>query len=144
MSQLVTLFWLRLVIFRNSMTGRREIVSTVLRFVILGGYLLISLLVGLMLFLLMVRMPDTLGGFMANSMGTIFGMLVFLTLVTQATGTSANFDPRRFILFPISFKNCLRSTWSQPLPNRSCSRCCRRWPAFCWGAESRSVIRGPD
>ncbi|MFN7945155.1 MAG: hypothetical protein U0Z53_07370 [Blastocatellia bacterium] len=119
MSQLVTLFWLRLVIFRNSMTGRREIVSTVLRFVILGGYLLISLLVGLMLFLLMVRMPDTLGGFMANSMGTIFGMLVFLTLVTQATGTSANFDPRRFILFPISFKKLfalnLVSAFAEPV-----------------------------
>lgn len=104
MSQLATLFWLRLVIFRNSMTGRSEIISTLLRFVILGGYLLISLLVGLLLFLLMVRLPSSPGGVMANSMGTIFGLLVFLTLVTQATGTSANFDPRRFILFPISFK----------------------------------------
>ncbi|HZS10285.1 MAG TPA: hypothetical protein VFD58_35985 [Blastocatellia bacterium] len=104
MSQLLTLFWLRYVIFRNSVTGAKEIFSAVLRLIILLGYLLLSLGAGVVLFVAMVAMPDTLGSFMANSMGTIFGMLVFLTLITQATGTSANFDPRRFILFPVSFK----------------------------------------
>jgi hypothetical protein len=119
MSQLMTLFWLRYVIFRNSLTGRREIVSTLLRIVIMGGYLMASLGVGLALFLIMVLNPDSLGGFLANSMGTLFGALVFLTLVTQATGTSASFDPRRFILFPVSFTKLyalnLASAFSEPV-----------------------------
>ncbi len=104
MSQLLTLFWLRYVIFRNSLTGRREVVTTVLRFLFLAGYLLLSLSAGIVLFIVMIVMPDSLGGFLANSMGTIFGMLIFLTLMTQATGTSANYDPRRFVLFPVSFR----------------------------------------
>jgi hypothetical protein len=119
MSQLLTLFWLRFVIFRNSLTGRREVVSTVLRLMILAGYLMLSLSAGLILFLIMVKMPQTVGHWMTNSLGTLFGMLVFLTLVTQATGTSANFDPRRYILFPISFRKLfalnLISAFSEPV-----------------------------
>ncbi|HWQ35177.1 MAG TPA: hypothetical protein VNQ79_20195 [Blastocatellia bacterium] len=119
MSQLLTLFWLRFVIFRNSLTGRREVVSTMLRLMILAGYLMLSLSAGLILFLIMVKMPETVGHWMTNSMGTLFGMLVFLTLVTQATGTSANFDPRRYILFPISFRKLfalnLISAFSEPV-----------------------------
>lgn len=104
MSQLLTLFWLRYVIFRNSLTGRKEVFTTVLRFLFLAGYLLLSLSAGIVFFVVMIVMPDTLGGFLANSMGTIFGMLIFLTLITQATGTSANYDPRRYLLFPVSFR----------------------------------------
>lgn len=104
MSQLLTLFWLRYVVFRNSMGGRREFVSTLLRLVFITGYLLLSVGTGVALFLIMVLMPDSVGNLLAGSMGMIFGMLLFLTLVTQATGTSANFDPRRFILFPLNLK----------------------------------------
>ncbi|MFN0121205.1 MAG: hypothetical protein ACKV2V_11960 [Blastocatellia bacterium] len=104
LDRLSTLFWLRYIIFRNSLTGRREVVSTVFRLLVMTGYLFLSIGSGVTIFLLIVLKPDQLGPLLAGSMGTLFGMLVFMTLITQATGTSANFDPRRFMLFPISLR----------------------------------------
>lgn len=101
MSQLLTLFWLRFAIFKNSMAGRKDAARTITNAIFTSLLILASLGIGVslylgMLFIEQLREPAIKGG-----MTTVLATLFFLMLVSQSTGTSAHFDPRRFTLFPV-------------------------------------------
>jgi hypothetical protein len=101
MSQLLTLFWLRYAVFKNSLSSRREAAKTIFNLLFLAGMLLLSLLGGLSLLVAVVFFAEFRDLALAGGMATMLGGLLFLMLVTQSTGASAHFDPRRFILFPV-------------------------------------------
>jgi hypothetical protein len=101
MSQLNSLFWLRFLVFKNSLSTRGDVARNILNAVLLIIPLALSvgIGVGLLVALLMVeqfREPVVSGG-----MTTVLATLLFLMLISQSTGASSHFDPRRFVLFPI-------------------------------------------
>ena len=101
MSQLLTLFWLRYVVFKNSLTRRRDVATTIFNVLIFCGYLLFWTAVGTSLFLAVVYFQEFRHIALTGGMTLLLGMMLFFMLVSQSTGTSAHFDPRRYILFPI-------------------------------------------
>ncbi len=101
MSQLLTLFWLRYTIFKNSLTGRGEVARRIFNAVILTVPLLLSIGIGIGLFVAIVLVPQFRDTVMSGGMTTVQATLLFLMLVSQSTGASSHFDPRRFTLFPL-------------------------------------------
>ncbi len=101
MSQLYTLFWLRYVVFKNSLTTRGEVARRILNAVLLLIPILLSLGIGIMLFVVLLTVEQFRGPVVSGGMTMVFATLMFLMLISQSTGASSHFDPRRFVLFPI-------------------------------------------
>jgi len=101
MSQLLTLLWLRYTVFKNTLRSRREMTRTAFNVIFTGGYLVFSLLAGLGLFLAVVLVADFRELAAKGAMPGLLGLLFYLIMFTQTTGSSAHFDPRRFVLFPV-------------------------------------------
>ena len=101
MSQLSTLFWLRYVVFKNSLTTRGEVTRRVLNAVLLLIPVLLSLGIGILLFVVLLTVEQFRSPVVSGGMTMVFATLLFLMLISQSTGASSHFDPRRFVLFPI-------------------------------------------
>lgn len=101
MSQLLTLFWLRFTIFKNSMAGRKDTARTITNAAVMLLLVTASLGIGAALYYGMVFVPQLREPAIKGWMTTVSATLLFLMLVSQSTGTSAHFDPRRFTLFPV-------------------------------------------
>lgn len=101
MSQLATLFWLRYTVFKNSLTTRGEVARQVLNAVLLLVPLLMSVGIGIALFAALLLVEHFRGPVVSGGMTTVLATLLFLMLISQSTGASSHFDPRRFMLFPI-------------------------------------------
>lgn len=101
MSQLLTLFWLRYTIFKNSAVGRKDAARTITNAIVTGMLVLASLGIGTGLYLGMLYVEQLREPAIKGGMTTATATLFFLMLVSQSTGTSAHFDPRRFTLFPV-------------------------------------------
>ena len=101
MSQLQTLFWLRYTIFRNSLTTRGEVARNILNAFLLIIPALLSLSIGVGLFLLLLFIEQARDPIMNGGMTTVLATLLFLMLISQSTGASSHFDPSKFTLFPI-------------------------------------------
>jgi hypothetical protein len=102
MSQLYTLFWLRYRIFINSTTTRGEIVRTVLNTLLLLIPVILSIGIGLALFSAIILIPEFREPVIKGGMTTVLATLLLLMLISQSTGASSHFDPRRYLLFPIN------------------------------------------
>ena len=102
MSQLYTLFWLRYRVFINSMTTRGEIVRTVLNTLLLLIPVILSIGIGLALFVAIIAIPEFREPVIKGGMTTVLATLLLLMLISQSTGASSHFDPRRYLLFPIN------------------------------------------
>lgn len=101
MSQLATLFWLRYTVFKNSLTTRGDVARQVLNAVLLLVPLLMSVGIGIALFVALLLVEHFRGPVVSGGMTTVLATLLFLMLISQSTGASSHFDPRRFMLFPI-------------------------------------------
>ena len=101
MSQLYTLFWLRYVVFKNSLTTRGEVARKILNAILLLIPILLSLSIGITLFVVLLMVEQFRGPVVSGGMTMVFATLLFLMLISQSTGASSHFDPRRFVLFPI-------------------------------------------
>jgi hypothetical protein len=101
MSQLYTLFWLRYVVFKNSLTTRGEVARRILNALLLLIPILLSVSIGITLFVVLLTVEQFRGPVVSGGMTTVFATLLFLMLISQSTGASSHFDPRRFVLFPI-------------------------------------------
>jgi hypothetical protein len=101
MSQLLTLFWLRYTIFKNSLAGRKDAARTITNALVTALLLLSSLAIGASLYFGMLHVEQLREPAVKGGMTTVTATLLFLMLVSQSTGTSAHFDPRRFTLFPV-------------------------------------------
>ncbi len=101
MSQLYTLFWLRYVVFKNSLTTRGEVARRILNAIFLLIPILLSVSIGIALFVVLLLVEQFRGPVVSGGMTTVFATLLFLMLISQSTGASSHFDPRRFVLFPI-------------------------------------------
>ncbi len=102
MSQLYTLFWLRYRVFINSMTTRGEIVRTVLNTLLLLIPVVLSIGIGIALFVAIITIPEFREPVIKGGMTTVLATLLLLMLISQSTGASSHFDPRRYLLFPIN------------------------------------------
>ena len=102
MSQLYTLFWLRYRVFINSMTTRGEIVRTVLNTLLLLIPVVLSIGIGFALFVAIITIPEFREPVIKGGMTTVLATLLLLMLISQSTGASSHFDPRRYLLFPIN------------------------------------------
>jgi hypothetical protein len=102
MSQLYTLFWLRYRVFINSMTTRGEIVRTVLNTLLLLIPVILSIGIGIALFVAIIAIPEFREPVIKGGMTTVLATLLLLMLISQSTGASSHFDPRRYLLFPIN------------------------------------------
>ena len=101
MSQLYTLFWLRYVVFKNSLTTRGEVARKILNAILLLIPILLSLSIGITLFVVLLMVEQFRGPVVSGGMTMVFATLLFLMLISQSTGASSHFDPSRFVLFPI-------------------------------------------
>ncbi|MBL8208041.1 MAG: hypothetical protein JNM09_27660 [Blastocatellia bacterium] len=101
MSQLATLFWLRYTVFKNSLTTRGEVARKILNALLLLFPLLLSVGIGIALFVALLTVEQFRGPVVSGGMTTVLATLLFLMLISQSTGASSHFDPRRFVLFPI-------------------------------------------
>ncbi len=102
MSQLYTLFWLRYRVFINSMTTRGEIARTVLNALLLLIPVVLSIGIGLALLAAIILIPEFREPVIKGGMTTVLATLLLLMLISQSTGASSHFDPRRYLLFPIN------------------------------------------
>ena len=102
MSQLLTLFWLRYRVFKNSLTTRGEVTRKIFNFLLLLIPTVFSLGIGIALGLAVIFVEQFRQPVVSGGMTTVLATLLFLMLVSQSTGASSHFDPRRFLLFPVS------------------------------------------
>ncbi|HEX4949507.1 MAG TPA: hypothetical protein VFZ34_22720 [Blastocatellia bacterium] len=101
MSQLNTLFWLRYTVFKNSFSTRADVARRLLNVILLLIPMLMSVGIGIGLFVVLLQVEQFRGPVVSGGMTTVLATLLFLMLISQSTGASSHFDPRRFVLFPI-------------------------------------------
>lgn len=101
MSQLTSLFWLRFLVFKNSLSSRGDVARNILNAIVLIIPMTLSLGIGIALFIALLMVEQFREPVVSGGMTTVLATLLFMMLISQSTGASSHFDPRRFVLFPI-------------------------------------------
>ncbi|WP_218081333.1 hypothetical protein [Anthocerotibacter panamensis] len=121
MAQLWTLLWLR---YRLSLSRLRTQASQPwLTGLVIGFLALVSLFLGTAtgwgVYLLLSK-KQAVGDYVDVILWAVLWFQVFFSVVGQTTGTSASFDPRRFLLFPIALQKLFVVNFGAVYADLSC------------------------